>query len=243
MSKKYIASVSFGKDSLRMLFYILDNNLPLDEVVFYDTGMEFQAIYDIRDSIIRLLLKRGIAYTELSPSVSFYTKMFDIDVQCRDGSTHKGYSWCGGVCRWGTSDKLAALKRYIGNNYDYVGIAADETDRIEKEKRDNRILVLVDAGITEQDALDYCYSKGYYWYENGVRLYDIFDRVSCWCCGNKNNRELDGMYRFLPDYFNRLKDLQHRNRLPFRGIGKDSIFDIEKKIINNTLRWRKKKLA
>lgn len=42
---KYIASVSFGKDSLAMLLYILENKLPLDEVVFYDTGMEFQAIY------------------------------------------------------------------------------------------------------------------------------------------------------------------------------------------------------
>ena len=240
--KKYIASVSFGKDSLRMLFHILDNGLPLDEVVFYDTGMEFQAIYDTRDNIIPLLEVHGIKYTELRPSVSFYTKMFDIDVHCRDGSTHKGYSWCGGVCRWGTSDKLAALKRYIGDNYDYVGIAADETERIEKEKRDNRILVLVDAGITEQQALEDCYNRGYYWEENGVRLYDIFDRVSCWCCSNKNNRELLGMYHHLPHYFSRLKRMQERNRLPFRGEGKNSIFDIENKIVAGTLRYKKKKI-
>lgn len=46
---KYIASVSFGKDSLAMLLLILEKNKPLDEVIFYDTGMEFQAIYNIRD--------------------------------------------------------------------------------------------------------------------------------------------------------------------------------------------------
>jgi hypothetical protein len=225
-----------------MLFYILENNLPLDEVVFYDTGMEFQAIYDIQDKILPLLKEKGIKYTELYPAVPFRTKMFDIDVQCRDGSTHKGYSWCGGVCRWGTSDKLTALKKYIGDNYDYVGIAADETDRIEKEKRTNRILPLVDAGITEQQALEYCYSKGYCWEEDGIRLYDIFDRVSCWCCGNKNNRELYGMYHYLPNYFASLKELQRRNRLPFRGAGKDSVFDIERKIITGTLRFKTKKL-
>lgn len=45
---KHIASVSFGKDSLAMLLLILEKNMPLDEVVFYDTGMEFEAIYKIR---------------------------------------------------------------------------------------------------------------------------------------------------------------------------------------------------
>ena len=46
---KYIASVSFGKDSLAMLLKLIENNYQLDEVVFYDTGMEFQCIYKIRD--------------------------------------------------------------------------------------------------------------------------------------------------------------------------------------------------
>ena len=36
---KYIASVSFGKDSLAMLLILLEENKPLDEVVFYDTGL------------------------------------------------------------------------------------------------------------------------------------------------------------------------------------------------------------
>lgn len=41
---KYIASVSFGKDSLAMLLMLIEKRYKLDEVVFYDTGMEFQAI-------------------------------------------------------------------------------------------------------------------------------------------------------------------------------------------------------
>lgn len=36
---RYIASVSFGKDSLAMVLLILERGLPLDEVVFYDTGI------------------------------------------------------------------------------------------------------------------------------------------------------------------------------------------------------------
>ena len=48
---KYIASCSFGKDSLAMVLMLIERDLPLDEVAFYDTGMEFQAIYDLRDGV------------------------------------------------------------------------------------------------------------------------------------------------------------------------------------------------
>ena len=56
----YIASVSFGKDSLAMLLLLIEKNYQLDEVVFYDTGMEFQAIYDTRNKIYRIETKRTI---------------------------------------------------------------------------------------------------------------------------------------------------------------------------------------
>lgn len=55
MSGKYVASVSFGKDSLAMVLYILETGMPLDEVLFYDTGMEFDAIYNNRNKLKKLL--------------------------------------------------------------------------------------------------------------------------------------------------------------------------------------------
>lgn len=64
---KHIASVSFGKDSLYMLLRLIETGASLDEVVFYDTGMEFQAIYDTRDAVLPLLAKHSIAYKELTP--------------------------------------------------------------------------------------------------------------------------------------------------------------------------------
>ena len=56
---KRVASVSFGKDSLAMLLLLLENEVPLDEVIFYNSGMEFQAIYDIRDRMKPILEQRG----------------------------------------------------------------------------------------------------------------------------------------------------------------------------------------
>lgn len=76
-NKKIILSCSFGKDSLAMLLKLLDINYPIDEVVFVDTGMEFQAIYNIRDRIIPILQRQKIKYTELKFDKSFEYYMFD----------------------------------------------------------------------------------------------------------------------------------------------------------------------
>lgn len=227
---KHIASVSFGKDSLAMLLLLIDKKYPLDEVMFYDTGKEFQAIYDTRDMVLPILRARGIKYVELYPEMSFDYKMFDKPVRKRGTNIiHKhGYSWCGGTCRWGTTDKLKALERYAQGSVEYVGLAADEIERLAKERRGNKSFPLAELGMTELDCLKYCYARGYYWMENGFRLYDILDRVSCWCCRNKNLRELMNIFLYLPQYWQRLKDIQCRLKDPMKGPGK-SIFDLEKR--------------
>lgn len=48
-------------------------------------------------------------------------------------------------------------------------------------------------------------------------LYDILDRVSCWCCRNKNLKELRNMMVYLPQYWERLKELQSKIDIPFKG--------------------------
>lgn len=228
---KYVASVSFGKDSLAMLLLILEKGLPLHEVVFYDTGMEFQAIYSIRDRIPPILEERGVKYTELHPPRPFLFDMLEKPVNSKKNGLHYGYSWCGGCARWGTATKTAALDshaRKAGKNVvQYVGIAADEPKRL-RRLEENKVAPLADWGITEADALRLCYEGGYFWEENGFRLYDILDRVSCWCCANKNLKELRNIYTHLPEYWNRLKEIQARTDRPMKGKGK-SVFDLEER--------------
>ena len=98
MSERHIASVSWGKDSLAMLHMLIGTGEPLDEVVFYDTGMEFGAIYAERDRMLPVLAERGIRYTELRPKDPFWWSMFCRPVRSRKtGEIHKyGYGWCGG---------------------------------------------------------------------------------------------------------------------------------------------------
>lgn len=100
---KYIASCSFGKDSLAMVLMLIERGLPLDEVVFYDTGMEFQVIYDLRDAMLPIFQQHGIKYTTLYPDNPFLYDMLERPVKGRE---RRGYGWCGGLCRWGTTCKL-----------------------------------------------------------------------------------------------------------------------------------------
>lgn len=235
---KHVASCSFGKDSLAMVLRLLEENKPLDEVIFFDTGMEFNSIYHNRDKIKELLFQKHIRYTELHSKNSFLFDMFIRPVKYRNPESksypmHYGYEWCGarGV-RWGTSGKLSAIKNHYkeiyGDEeiYEYVGIAVDEPDRINEDE--HKIYPLVDWNMTEKDCLQYCYDKGYNWDENGVELYSVLDRVSCWCCQNKNLKELKNIYLYLPEYWQRLRGLQSRIDTPMKGEGK-SVFKLEER--------------
>lgn len=227
MGKWYVASVSFGKDSLAMLLLILENpeKYPLDEVVFFDWGMEFQAIYNNRDKIIPILESKNIKFTQLSFPTPFEYNFAEKEVHKKDGSIQKGYSWCGGLTRWGTDRKKKTINKYYKSLdkevIEYIGIAADEISRIERAIGGGQLLPLVDFKMTEKDALEYCKTKGFDWKENGIDLYDIMDRVSCWCCKNNNLKELRNMYHYLPEYWDNLKKLQSKTNFPYKTYTKN----------------------
>ena len=228
-----IASVSFGKDSLAMLLLLLEKENALDEVIFYNSGMEFQAIYDIRDRMKPILEQRGIRFTEVKPGAPFLYHMLERPVNSKKNGFHLSYGWCGGPCRWGTKLKTNALDKLVLNpEVHYVGIAADEPERLDRLKPP-KCSPLAEAGMTEADCLAYCYDRGFFWEENGIRLYDILDRVSCWCCKNKNRKELKAIYQYLPQYWERLKELQAQIPMPMKpyirkGVSYGNVFDLEK---------------
>lgn len=221
-----------------MLLRLVEDGWPLDTVVFYDTGMEFTAIYQIRDKIKPWLKTHGINFVELHPKSPFLHSMLERKVESRQKGVHYGYGWCGGLCRWGTTEKLNAIKKFKQSLndtvIDYVGIAADEPKRFEKAKSEGKMLPLVEWGMSEADCLEYCHKNGWYWYEDtpagAVELYTVLDRVSCWCCCNKNLAELKNIYQYLPFYWEQLRDLQGKITRPFKGYYKGQsrgIFELE----------------
>lgn len=230
---KKIACCSGGKDSVAMTDKLIDLG-EVDEVLFYDTGLEFKCIYKIMEQIKTKAEVKGIKFTILKPKCDMCYLMFEKPVKKRNGTKQNGYSWCGGRCRWGTTEKLKAMEKYCKGHIEYVGIAADERERLEKKRKGNKVFPLVEWGMTEKDCLQYCYDKGFNWLEDNVELYSILDRVSCWCCANKNLKELTNYYLYLPKYWEKLKQLQSKTDRPFK-YNKYTIFDLEEKFKNQLI--------
>lgn len=228
---KYVLSFSGGKDSTAMLLKLMELGLPLTHVIMYDTGMEFQAVYNTVQRIRPLVEAYGAEFIILKPKNDWLYDMFLRPIRYRDGSgEHYGADWCGGNCRWRTTDKVMAINRFLYSLHDdyiqYIGIAYDEPHRVKYEQ--NKSYPLVEWKWSEADCLRYCYEKGFFWLEDDVRLYDVLDRVSCWCCKSKNLKELENMYRYLPKYWQMLRALQSRIPRPFRSNG-ETVFDLEKR--------------
>ena len=80
----------------------------------------------------------------------------------------------------------------------YVGIAADEPKRIKSEH-----YPLVDWGITEKEALQICYDRGY----DFGGLYQIYHRCSCWCCPLQGIGELRKLRQHHPELWERLQEM------------------------------------
>lgn len=188
----HIVSLSGGKDSTAMLLRMIEEKMPIDYILFCDTGLEFPQMYEHLDKLEKCIDRK---ITRIKAEHSFEYYFSEHEVKHKDpeafsekyGINHKGMSWAGPRQRWCTSrlkdkprEKFLRSLRESHNIVEYVGIAADEGYRLERKnnQRENCLHPLVDWGMTEADCLDYCYSKGFNW----GGLYRLFSRVSCWCC-------------------------------------------------------------
>ena len=225
---KHILSFSGGKDSTAMLLMMLErereSNLqryPIDEIIFCDTGKEFPALYRHIDKVEKYI-DRPI--TRVKPGKTFDYWMFD-HIKTKGKHIGKcGYGWADNSVRWCTLTlKRDVLKKFYKDNYkntkifEYIGIAYDEIKRFGNENadiKDNRykLYPLIEWKVTEGMALKYCYDKGFDW----EGLYTHFDRVSCWCCPLKNQRELYMLYSFYPELWAELKDMDNKSWNQFR---------------------------
>lgn len=206
----HVVSLSGGKDSTAMFLMMLERGMRVDEVVFFDTGWEFPTMYD---HIALVEERTGIAVTRLRPDKPFEHYMFD---HIRTRGAYKGmagWGWARPRARWCTKLKTSAIDRHLKVLADgreiaqYIGIAADEPRRIREFN-----YPLADWGVTEADALAYCYAHGFEW----GGLYEHFRRVSCWCCPLQPLAELRKLRHEFPELWARLRDMDARSWNAFR---------------------------
>lgn len=215
---KHIVSFSGGKDSTAMLLKMIEKRMKIDEIIFLDTGVEFPQMYEHIEKV-KKYIDRDITILRNEKGLFEYW-FFDHVKTKGKNKGEKGYSWADHRLRWCTRRlKQDVIKKHLRKYKDYhvieyIGIAADETKRLEqkKDERDTRF-PLADWGMTESDALQYCYDKGFDW----GGLYTKFDRVSCWCCPLKSLKELRTLYKDFPQLWEKLKDWDNKTYRKFRS--------------------------
>jgi len=215
---KHVVSFSGGKDSTAMLLMMIDKDMPIDEIVFCDTGMEFPQMYEHIAKVIKYT-HRNITVLRAKHSFEYY---LGHHVK-KNGSV--GYGFPDFKNRWCTTLlKQNIMRKHCKGHTEYHGIAVDEIHRTYKNVKNRNIeYPLVDWYITEKQALQYCYDLGFNW----GGLYEKFNRVSCWCCPLSRIGELRTLHNDFPELWQELKRL---DKLSFRRFRNDySVEELEKK--------------
>lgn len=197
-----------------MLLRMLEEGMPVDVILFCDTGLEFPQMYG---HLERLEQYTGRTITRLQPPHSFEYFFYEYSPKRKNPALIgcKGLSWPGPQARWCTGRLkhriIDAYLKPIKAEYtvvQYAGIAADELDRV----RDFQY-PLVDWGMTEADCLKYCKERGFDW----GGLYDVLRRVSCWCCPLQPLSELRKLRVHFPSLWQKLLIMDAHTWRQFRA--------------------------
>ena len=222
----HVVSFSGGKDSTAMVLHMIERGDHIDEVYCCNTTMEFPAMYRHIEKVKKVVEAAGIKFTILEPEHDFEYYLAFMDVPNRKPTKKHfgvpGLGWSSFKNRWCTKHlKLVPVNEYLKklretyNIIQYIGIAADEDYRMEREhnQNPNHRHPLREWGWDENTALQYCYGLGYDW----EGLYELFKnektgraRVSCWCCPLQDYDSLRKLRIHFPDLWKTLHEMDRK---------------------------------
>ena len=210
---KFIASCSFGKDSLATVLLAKEHSEPLDEAVYcevmFDKGISGE-VPEHRDFIyetaIPALERMGVKVIVLR-SKRTYVELFTGKVTrgSRKGMV-RSFPLCG-KCAIQRDCKVRSIQRYQKalppETVQYIGIVKDEQERLLRLEEGRQISLLEKYNFTENDAWEFCRKAGLL-----SPVYDFTDRGGCWFCPNAKRPELRHLYDHHPDLWARMLELQ-----------------------------------
>ena len=163
---RFIASCSFGKDSMATVLLAKAHGEPLDEAVYCEVMFDKDISGEVpehRDFIyetaIPALERMGVKVIVLR-SLKTYVELFTGRVTRgqRKGMV-RSFPLCG-KCYVQRDCKVRPIERYRktlpSNTVPYVGIAQDEQDRLLRLKGGSQISLLEKYKFTEKDAWEFC---------------------------------------------------------------------------------------
>lgn len=214
---KYILCYSGGKDSTAMLIHLLENNKPIDEILYVDVGdwvweSSKEHLQKVKDTF-------NVEITSI-----------DITDDLRKGFERWGFPSF--LNRWCTGIKREVMRKYLREKYgeresivQYIGYCADEEQRTSKKLYSSYDVEypLVDAEITTEMALKLCKENGFDF--GGV--YEHHSHFNCWLCPLQRVDELKWIFDNDKEKWEVLRQMQFSTDGTYYP--NKTIFDFEKR--------------
>lgn len=234
---KYIASCSFGKDSIATILLAREHNEPLDEIVYCEVMFDENISGELpehRDFIYNVAIPKfeewGYKVTVLRSDRTYMDCFYAKNKKPRIHHDRKGKIYgfpVTGKCSIQRDCKLKPINKYWKTHKDdvqYIGIAIDEPKRLERiANTKHKISLLEKYNYTEEMAKQKCIQYGLL-----SPIYDFTNRGGCWFCPNAKCKELRNLFdnhRILWDILLDLEDEPDKIAEIFNVITKTSIHD------------------
>lgn len=236
--KMHIASCSFGKDSIATILLALENNEPLDRVVFAEVMFDHKRnisgeipehIQWIYGTAIPKLEAMGVKVDVVRAKKDYVTLCKQVLKSGNKKGQMYGIQYCN-PCYANGELKLNPIRKYIAKynkEYDviqYVGIAIDEPKRLARLKGTNTISLLEKYKHTENDALWLCEKNNLL-----SPIYKICRRGGCWFCHNATIQLYCSIRNQYPLYWQSLCQLYHETNSKFFKFNK-TLKQVEKEM-------------
>jgi len=211
---KYIATISYGKDSTVMCDLLLKNGHPVDYILFTDTLLEFPMMYEYKKKVEQYFLDRyGKEVITTKPESTFEEWCFGV---IKDkNADYSGYIrgipmvWCE-PCYWRREAKIKPqekiIKSLIGNEeyVTYIGFTLDETSRIMK-KDEFKYPLIHDFKMSERNCQEYLINQ-----EMQNPLYNYFSRTGCAVCPAQSEKAWHEVWKHFKSTWIYMEQIEHR---------------------------------
>jgi len=207
---KHIAMISGGRDSSAMVLHMLENDMPLDYIIFTDTIHEFFFMYDYLDKFNAYLKEKyGKEIIFLYPKGKFTDWVFGKVTRGERKGMIRGLPMITVVCYWKREAKVYPFDRFlkkenIKEHVQYIGYTYSERKRASVQSTTQRY-PLIEAKMCEAD-VDRVLEKA------GLQnpLYEFFSRTGCAMCPYQSEKSLYTLWKNFPEEWAYMVDLEDR---------------------------------
>ena len=217
---QYIASLSYGKDSIAMLEVIKRHNMPLDRIVHVEImatdtiPADLPPMMEFKVKADKIIKERyGIEVEHLRHKENYQQHFYRKRIKGLKKDQMYGWpiqngNWCNGHLKMPPLDKLER------KNIVYIGIAADEPKRFHNLTEHKRS-PLVEHGITEAEARKICEE-----FDLLSPIYTQSTRGGCWFCHNQTVNQLRLLRKQYPEYWALMLKWDLDSPVTFRADGR-----------------------